>query len=431
MEQTNTQTNTQKSTQKLKTNLCAAAKRFQTKGEAFQHLKANNENNILYIIEEVTNGQLKKSCYGRCCNSVHEGELCHIHRNQQKREKSIFLNYEKDIKNKCDDNKIKIAKSTSSYFEKVSERGNKKNKNKKTMLDYFDNNKDDPIYVILTLNTEHLNYLRLHATKLLQSSTDSKKEKSEVDFIENNQRSSNSKLIDSINKFSKDYEESNHLKKNPNNLKNMIENDEIDDILDDILDDINENDNKVSVKSSIELNKLIYSNELDDFSDNESMSTQEILDFEVNELQQNEESKSIFIEDEVIEDEVIEDKVIDDEFIEDEVIDDEDDSYDVDTIYTNKGKLLYLEPSSMNVIEPEGENDGTSIGILHKINKKYSTIERDNEYYTVLSQNKLIHESKEYYRDVLNDRIFEIINKELIFKGRVTKKNNLFKFHLD
>jgi hypothetical protein len=85
----------------------------------------------------------------------------------------------------------------------------------------------------------------------------------------------------------------------------------------------------------------------------------------------------------------------------------------------------------MNVIEPEGENDGTSIGILHKINKKYSTIERDNEYYTVLSQNKLIHESKEYYRDVLNDRIFEIINKELIFKGRVTKKNNLFKFHLD
>jgi hypothetical protein len=112
---------------------------------------------------------------------------------------------------------------------------------------------------------------------------------------------------------------------------------------------------------------------------------------------------------------------------------DDEESHDVEPIYTNKGKLLYLDASSMDVIEPEGENDGTCIGILYKVNKKYSTIERNNEYYTVLSQNKLIHESEEYYRDVLNDRIFQFINDEFIFKGRVSKKNNSnsYKFHLD
>ena len=100
----------------------------------------------------------------------------------------------------------------------------------------------------------------------------------------------------------------------------------------------------------------------------------------------------------------------------------EEDEYDVEPIYTNKGKLLYLEPYSNNVIEPEGESDGTSIGILFKVDKKYNTIKKDNEFYTVLSQNKIKYEETEYYRDVLNDRFFEMIDDNLVFRGRVNKK---------
>ena len=405
----------QKDTQKQKTNLCAAAKRFQTKGEAFQHLNAN-KNNVLYLIEEIVNGQLKQSCYGRCCNSVHDGELCHIHRNQQKREKSIFLNYEKDIKNKCDNNKIKIANSSSPYFEKVS-----KNKKKKTILDYFDN-KDDPIYLILHDKTEHLNSLRLYATKLLQSSTDLKTEKNDIEFIEN-KKSSNSKLIDSINHFKKDYEESNNSKKNVNkSLKSMLS------MIEDDVEQVEEAEefekmNEVNEDEHIDLNDL--NDLIDDSASNVSISTQEILEFETEELSKIDETEKLKSSHEIQEDDA------DDEIQEDDSDDEE--SHDVDPIYTNKGKLLYLDAYSMDVIEPEGENDGTCIGILYKVNKKYSTIERNNEYYTVLSQNKLIHESEEYYRDVLNDRIFQFINDEFIFKGRVSKKNNSnsYKFHLD
>ena len=47
---------------------------------------------------------------------------------------------------------------------------------------------------------------------------------------------------------------------------------------------------------------------------------------------------------------------------------------DVEPIYTNKGKLLYLEPYSNNVIEPEGESDGTSIGLWFIKKKKKKTM---------------------------------------------------------
>ena len=415
-----------KEQKKVKTNLCAAAKRFQTKGEALEHLK--NKNNTLYLMEKVVNGRLDISCFGRCCNSVHDGQLCHIHKNQQKREKSFFLNYEKDIKNKCDNNIIKIADINHPYFKNAGVKGKKK---KKTILQYF-KNENDPIYIILEKYPDLLNSLRLHATKLLQSTNDSKKDKNEIEFIEKDEKSNN-KLLDSINKFAE------NLDKNSNTSNHIISSKSMEEMFKLVNDETNDEKEKnlshnTSENEFIDLEDLNDIDNSDDNSDTNSMNTQEILDFDIESLDINSnnsnEKRDKEQNDEDNEDDLQND-VQDDE--QDEEDEQDDDSYVVDTIYTNKGKLLYLEPSSMNIIEPEGDNDGTCIGILHKVEKKYSTIEKSNEYFTVLSQNKLIHNSKEYYRDVLNDRIFERINDKFVFKGRVTKKNNSssYLFHLD
>ena len=373
-----------------KSKLCAAAKRYPTKGKAYEAFSNDQGKNGIYLIEEIINGQIKHVCYGRCCNSVQDNELCHIHENQKKKEKSGFLYFEKDIKNKCDDVKIKKANASMSYFKQMGDRG--RNKTSKTTYHDF-KNEDDPILKIIKFdkNPKLLKDLKIHAIQLLNSQNIAVKVEKEDETIKNdtNGPSKNKELLETIERLNLEHQKKLDIKEESLKIKKKSNDNEILDIIDEI-------------------------NEISDIDEESSINSEEIPDNNIFDTIQENNDKNIENNTENIEN------------------NQEDDEYDVEPIYTNKGKLLYLEPFSNNIIEPEGDSDGTSIGILYKIDKKYSNIKKDNEFYTVLSQNKLKNGEIEYFRDVLNDRIFEMIDDTLIFRGRVTKKNDSsYKFHFD
>lgn len=367
-----------------KSKLCAAAKKYPTKGKAYDALNNEEGKHGIYFKEELCNGSIKYICYGRCCNSVQDNELCHIHENQRKKEKSGFLYFEKDIKDKCDNVKIKKANTSMSHFKQMGDRG----RNKASKSTYHDfKNEDDPILMIIKheKNPILLKKLKIYAIQLLNDQNISvkleKKEEEKNTPDEKDGISKNKELLETIERLNLE-----HKKKTEDVVNKSLN-----------IDEANIN-NEITIDCETkDCQDIEESEEDEDIPDNDIFST----------LEQND-SDNIKSDNE------------------------EDGEYDVEPIYTNKGKLLYLEPYSNNVIEPEGESDGTSIGILFKIEKKYHTIQKDNEFYTVLSQNKIKYEETEYYRDVLNDRFFEMIDDNLVFRGRVSKKtDSLYKFHFD
>lgn len=355
-----------------KSKFCAAAKRYPTKGKAYEAFNNDQSKNGIFLIEEIINGQIKQICYGRCCNSVQDNELCHIHENQKKKEKSGFLYFEKDIKNKCDNVKIKKATANMSYFKQMGDRG--RNKSSKTTYHDF-KNEDDPILKVIKhdKNPKLLKSLKIYAVQLLNEQNISVKAEKEEVKAEKEAPSKNKDLIDTIERLNIEHKKFKETKVEENiNLKKTEE--------------------------------LLSNLKIDDDSEDE-----------INDNEIEESNKEIEESDEEIEE--------------------SDDECDVEPIYTKKNKLLYLEPNSMTVLEPEGDEDGTSIGILNKINEEYSTIIKDGSYYTVLSQKTLVYNNEgkdiEFYRDVLNNNIFEMIEDEFVYKGKVTKNKKLdFDFEL-
>ena len=92
-----------------------------------------------------------------------------------------------------------------------------------------------------------------------------------------------------------------------------------------------------------------------------------------------------------------------------EIIDEVDDDSAISAILINtkKGKVLYLDPNTLSVIEPEGDNEGDIIGRLIETPKKYGTIEKDNKFWTVISKIYCKEFDKDYLYDVLNYRLFD------------------------
>ena len=65
---------------------------------------------------------------------------------KRKKEKSGFLYFEKDIKDKCDNVKIKKTNASMSHFKQMGDRG----RNKASKSTYHDfKNEDDPILMII------------------------------------------------------------------------------------------------------------------------------------------------------------------------------------------------------------------------------------------------------------------------------------------
>ena len=370
-----------------KSKFCAAAKRYPTKGKAYEAFNNDQNKNGIFLIEEIINGQIKQICYGRCCNSVQDNELCHIHENQKKKEKSGFLYFEKDIKNKCDNVKIKKATANMSYFKQMGDRG--RNKSSKTTYHDF-KNEDDPILKVIKhdKNPKLLKSLKIYAVQLLNEQNISVKAEKEEVKVDKEAPSKNKELIDTIERLNIEHKKFKETKKEEkSNLKNTEE----------LLENLTLNDDSEHEEDD-KLKKENSDNEIEE-SDNEIVESDNEIEESDNEIEES------------------------------------DDECDVEPIYTKKNKLLYLEPNSMTVLEPEGDEDGTSIGILNKINEEYSTIIKDGSYYTVLSQKTLIYNNEgkdiEFYRDVLNNNIFEMIEDEFVYKGKVTKNKRLeFDFEL-
>jgi hypothetical protein len=353
---------------------CGAAMKYPTKGQAYSACKDKFD---VYLYQEITNGAIKQTPYGRCSNSTQDSVLCHIHEAQKNRAKSKLLLFEKDIKNKCDDKTIKKITLDSSFFKSMGDRGRNKKQTNDTSYDF--KTTDDPILTILKTknNPKLLVDLRLYAIEILKTQKIIIKDKTKEEPIKEN-ISNNKELVNTINKLNKEH--------------NIIINEDKNDIsseFSDALSDISDDDNKEKIIHSVineEINEDI--NEEINEEINEDINKDIDYDIELNDESEN---------------------------------DDDDSAVSCTEIYTRKGKLLYLEPESMSVIEPEGDSAGTSIGILYKIEKKYSTIIKDGEYYTVFSENKIEHNGEEYFRDILNNRFF---NKDFEFTGRLTLKNN-------
>lgn len=92
----------------------------------------------------------------------------------------------------------------------------------------------------------------------------------------------------------------------------------------------------------------------------------------------------------------------------------EDEEVNCITIYTMKNKPLYLNEDTMDIFEPEEDDnsEGTAIGILTTIAKKYSTIEYDNDFYTVL-QKFNYGDNENGYRCSITNKAFDA-NKKFI-----------------
>ena len=365
---------------------CIAAKNYYTKGQSYD---ASQNSKDVYLKECIVDGKIKYNCFGRCCKTVLlENDICDKHKNQQKDPKKTFYYFNKDIQNKVNDTNsntkiIKIdqeVRDKHPYFTNMGDRGRNKNIDKSTVYDFGDKNINDPIFLVLKLtkNPNLKKELQLYANKLLQTHKIYINENNEQEIIENPKQSIiNKDLEESIKNLNKKYKEEKALEKNNTTFSYS----DINNLMNDVLrEDLSEDENEVI-------------SETEDLSKDET----EVISKDENEV-------------------ISED-------------DNSDEEYEVEEIITKKGRNLLLVSEKMSVIDPEEGN--IVIGFLERIDKKYSTILKDEEHYTVLSDNTLKHNDIEYYRDVLEDRIFELINDKYIFKGRLSRKKDTYIFHLD
>ena len=233
--------------------------------------------------------------------------------------------------------------------------------------------------------------MKIHAIQLLnEQNIIVKSEKEEQPKIENETISKNKELLETIERLNIEHEKKLKLNEETSHIDEINETSDI--------DEINETSDIDEINETNDINEIGDIDDINETGDIDDINKPSYVD----DINQNENSDN-----------------------------DSEDSYEVDEIYTNKGKLLYLVPNSMSIIEPEGDNEsGECIGTMFKIDKKYHTIKKDDSYYTVFSENKVIYDEVEYFRDVINNRIFD---DNFNFKGRVSLKTNSteYKFHFD
>ena len=374
---------------------CGAAMKYPTKGAAYSACKDKNTDGV-YLYKNISNGLPKYTPYGRCSNSTQDSELCHIHKAQEARAKSKLLFFIKDIKDKCDDKTIKKVTLDDPFFKAMGDRGRNKKPTSDTSFDF--KNIDDPILTILKMkNNPRLAVdLRLYSIELLKTQKIIIKDKHKDEEPIKENISTNKNLVDTIHKLTKEY---NDL--NINEDKNDILSD-FSDVLSDISDDDKDINNKIQDYDNDITSNHENDGQCDDYDNDDTSNHENDGQYDDHDIDNTSNHD-------------------DDGQYDDDDDDDDNSAVSCTEIYTKKGKLLYLEPESMSVIEPEGDSAGTSIGILYKIEKKYSTIIKDGEYYTVFSENKIEHDGEKYFRDILNNRFF---NENFKFIGRLTLKNN-------
>ena len=106
----------------------------------------------------------------------------------------------------------------------------------------------------------------------------------------------------------------------------------------------------------------------------------------------------------------------DEESSDNEESSDDDDYVEVIEIHTKDGRSLWLDKSEKRVIEPEGDDEGTVLGILHEIDSSDAPIEYEDKTYIVA--NKFQDDGKMYNRCGITDNVYDMDN---ILRGKAEK----------
>lgn len=179
-------------------NLCAAAVRYNTIGEAYRDI---GKNITVYLVKEDKNNISKINAYTQCSKSIKSGEkLCHLHCRMIKTNEDGLKIFEKDIVPQDDKDKTKwLANINDNFFENMGKRGAKK-KNNSNMYTFTD--PLDPILLILNhKNAKLYSRLRQFSVDLLEGIIENKSIKYRENIIK---KDNINDLINSIQ--SDDYE---------------------------------------------------------------------------------------------------------------------------------------------------------------------------------------------------------------------------------
>ena len=403
-------------------NICIAAVKYNTIGNAYKDIMGNSE---VYLLKEEKNGNMKTYAYSRCSKTMQDGnDYCHLHCRMMKYNKVGLKIFERDILPKDLNDKTRwLASVSDDYFENMGKRGAKK-KNGENNYTFSDEN--DPILLILTHKKADLaTKLSILATKLLKNNNFVFQEDINSSSIKKHNKENMNNLISMIppiNKSNKD-NKINHPKskskdnKSRNNISRNISYEK---------EENKHNNNRKNEESENEESENEES-ENEEF-ENEEFENEKIEDDKSdNEEDDNEEDDNEEDEDNKSVNEKIKDNVS--EVSEVSEVSDDDENVPCIPIYTNENKLLWYNIENKIIYEPDGDDGGEEIGILKEISKEYHTIKYNEKFYTVLKEFNIKNKEKDIktYCCVLTNSLF---NKELNFIGTRDKiKNNEYKFN--
>ena len=325
------------------------------------------------LVSEEINGVIKSIPFTQCNKNHLPGDnLCHIHNTQKKDINRINPVIFKDI---LPDNNVDtlskkknyIATGNEEYFKKINKKCVPEKKNStSTSYDFKDN--ENPILMCINESPEILQELLFSAIKILQNNNIK---------ITNNTLNKNNKKIDEKK-----------LKSHNNSLLNTIN------ALNELNNSSKNEETSISKKNPILLNETLLSND-------------------------NKVKKELDINDSDIEEESINDSDIEESNIEDE---DEDEETECIEIYTKERVLLALDVNTNIVYKPEDDENYIELGKLTKIDEKYSTIEHDYQYWTIIKDIECPETGSDLKLCSLTNKVF---NNDLVENiGKVTKNKN-------
>jgi len=328
-------------------NKCQAGAKFNTLKDIYLAIENNEE---VYLIEDSV--KKKKFAYSRCCKtSGSNSNYCHTHDG-----KKTTKNFEKDILPYGERPKL-----NDDFFEGMGKRGaKKKNINNALYL------KDDDVilYILKHKNPKLMQQLYFYAREI-------KKNENEIII---NQDISNLKSYSEKKNDSESEEEDEDEIEPSKNIGSYLE----------LLSSLEKESPTKKKEESDKEGSIIDSNSED--SDEEKSNSK--LSAKASNLEDSEDENS------------------EEESNVEEGSDEESEGVSCTQIETLKGKILWLNPETNLVYEPEGDDEGKALGTLKKIKKKYSTILCDEEYYTVIEE--ITHEKKGLiFRCVLSNNLFD------------------------
>ena len=178
--------------------------------------------------------------------------------------------------------------------------------------------------------------------------------------------------------------------------------------------------NSTVKKPSLSITLDAISDEIDDNEkDNDNSSVDEDNEQSEEELVENDSEENVSVDDSSEEIEVIDDSDNDSEGSEEEI--------ECEQIYTKDNRLLYLDPTSMTVYDPESDNTGKEFAKLTEVEYKSAPIEYNEK--TWICGINYSYKDINYIRCKLTDKVFSLDEPHtLLGKAIKDKKTGKLKF---